>query len=320
MIGNLAFLCIILVCVVHVGWTASTELGQMLVYLSRSLLPELAVSFFYIVSGYFLARHFGEPGWWKTAVLKRLRTLMIPYFVWATVNVALVYANTGSLPGRGGGYALSPFSSPDLIPLWYLRCLMVLVALSPLVWLALKRFGKSFLAAAFAANLLLGVLLESGVITEHQPVGMLLCYTLSPLGLFYFSLGAYLSHNPVTLSRRAGTLCGAAALALLAVRLVLFHFKIVIPFNLCALIAPAALAFLWTRTPATPLPAFLTRAVFPIFLMHVLFFKQLRYLGLGAGTLGQWMILVLGIVLSIAVSEILHRFFPRVAYVVFGGR
>ena len=42
----------------------------------------IAVPFFFICSGYFLARHMEECGWWRRECIKRARTLLAPYVFW----------------------------------------------------------------------------------------------------------------------------------------------------------------------------------------------------------------------------------------------
>ena len=317
---NLSFLCMIFVCMVHVRWNVSTEVGRALVYLFKYVICAVCIPFFFVVSGFFLARHFGEPGWWKAAIRKRIGTLLVPYCAWQFINAFVWLAIDHRWTLRPGAFGLNPFIWPKLVPLWYLRALMIFVVASPLLLWALKRWGRGFLAVAFAANLVVGAFSAMGMIPERSPVGGLLYYTFSVLGVFYFSLGAWLAMHPMTLSRRTGNWCGAAALVLIAIQMTIYCLGIVIPFDFRDLLLPVLMAFLWTHTPTTRLPGVLAQAIFPIYLMHVIVYDIMENVVFKGQTFCNLPELFCGVVCSIAVSAILHRFLPRVACFLFGGR
>lgn len=320
-IVNLSFLCAALVCAGHCVWPTQTAFGRVVAYMFRGLLCEVTIPFFFLVSGYFLARHFDEPGWWGRAVRKRIWTIAIPYCVWQFVNAFVWLAISGRWPLRPGGFGLNPFIPPQLVPLWYLRALMIFVVLGPLFAWVLKRWGRGFLAAAFAANLVVGAFVAQGKIPELSRVGGIVFYTFPVRGIFYFSLGAWLAMHPTPLSRRAGNLCGALALGFTAIRLVILHFHWAVPFDFGVLVLPTLLAFLWMHAPAFRLPSVFAQSIFPVYLMHVIVYAVLRQLLVfPSGTLGAFSELALGFGISVAISALLHRFCPRVARLAFGGR
>ena len=112
---------------------------------------DLAVPIFFFLSGFFLAGHLGEPGWWRREVGKRVGTLLVPYVAWSLIGAALAWGLDPllwKLSGQGGtgwawpkGYEwLNLFGinvwaerTPLVGVLWYVRSLFVLVLLSP-VW------------------------------------------------------------------------------------------------------------------------------------------------------------------------------------------
>ncbi len=317
---NLSFLCMILVCIIHVHWRTTTETGQALAYLVKYVICGIGVPFFFVVSGFFLARHLDEPGWWKAAIQKRIGTLIVPYCIWQLVNALVWLAIKHHWTLRPGGFGLNPFIWPDLVPLWYLRTLMIFVVISPLLFWLLKRWGQGVLAAFFVANLVVGAFSAMGMIPERSRVGGLILYTFSILGLLYFSVGAYLAMHPITLSRRVGNGCGVVSLVLIAIQMTIHCLGIVIPFDFRVLLLPTLLAFFWAHTPTTRLPRVLAQAIFPLYLMHVIIYDILENLVFSPETFCNFWKLFSGVGLSIALSALLHRFLPRVSRIVFGGR
>ena len=321
-VANLSFLCAVFVCVIHVRWTAETTCGRLLVSVCRDSVARMAVPFFFAVSGFFLARHWEEPGWWRTAVVKRMRTLLVPYLAWLTVYAAAMLALTRRWVAGVGGYGLNPCRMPMLAPLWYVRCLMCFVLVSPWVVKAAARGrGRHVLAATFALDLAFSVLMGLGVVTDETAVGGFLCYGFSLDGFLYFTLGACLAVAPrPPPSRRTAWLCGIAAAALIAVRLVFLYAGWRLPIHLNVLIVPPLLAFAWWATPTRRLPSWLVRAAFPIFLMHGIVFSVIRTLGLFSGTGGNWCELACDVAVPVAVAWVLRAWRPGAAAFLFGGR
>lgn len=125
------------------------------------VLGDVAVPMFFLFSGYYM---FARPkAWWTGAVYreemtKRIRTLVLPYVIWCTLSLL---ADQGMLLLKGEP---SPWASwgeassrllyayvwgPENYPLWYLRDLIILSFLAPLIdwlcrrapWVALVLFG-----------------------------------------------------------------------------------------------------------------------------------------------------------------------------------
>ena len=157
----------------------------------------VAVPIFFIISGYlfFIKLEQWDKKIWLDKLKRRAKTLLLPYLLWnliaLLVSLGMLYLRArlrGGTPdiaawynGMGGikafwdtGTAGFPFN----YPLWFLRELIVLVVLSPLIYIYAKKAGIVGLVLLFAAYILLFPLGRRG---------------LFMIGLFYFTLGAYLS-------------------------------------------------------------------------------------------------------------------------------
>ena len=118
------------------------------------------VSNFFFLSGFFLAKRSGEAGWYKAALMKRVRTLAIPYLLWCALFAVIWFAldRAGVIPAPCNvfdprfvfGVGLPPPFPVDL-PLWYLRMLVVFVVVSPIFFHLMKK--SRFALPALVAGL-----------------------------------------------------------------------------------------------------------------------------------------------------------------------
>ena len=270
--------------------------------------------------------------------MKRLRTLLIPYISWCVlyflyaiplILVANILANTSLLrnvPNFLHIFGIDPLHYPYMVPLWFLRCLFLFVLISPLIaWIIKKgkRVSVIFLLMVFP----LGILRNFFSPVEGE---LLWCTvgTFSLLNLFYFALGFHLTLYP---PRQPKTklptyLAGCAWMMLLTLQVLAllhssnfsgyFHF----------LSIPIGLYFVWQITSTKPWSRTLTQASFPIFILHVFF---LSIIGL---VLKNFVPVVRGAFItcfissglaffcSILVSYFTHKYVPRMAHFLFGGR
>ncbi len=107
--ANMAFICSVLVIGQHV--MREHSIGSASWYIFQFFdcgLSRIAVPFFFLASGFFLSKHINEIGWYKNAVTKRIRTLILPFLVWNILwfffQLLWRYVAFGTLVG-GGGYA-----------------------------------------------------------------------------------------------------------------------------------------------------------------------------------------------------------------------
>ena len=127
------------------------------------VLAHITVPLFFFISGYLFFKGLREWNWIQYAgkLRRRIKTLLVPYLIWNTIAIVaclLIEVMTGSLTevwnflGQNGYWKLYWSSSvwngarlnwlgqsaymtgPFLVPLWFLRDLMVVMVLSPLLW------------------------------------------------------------------------------------------------------------------------------------------------------------------------------------------
>lgn len=151
--ANMSFVCACLVVCIHCGGF----LGPIV---------NVAVPFFFLVSGYMLARHAGEKGWYRSALHTRLRTVVVPYIFWCVLPAFLMMPLSilaDCQAHRVFGTSVPLISAPFRVlglgwewpvntPLWYLRSLMILVLLSPMVKLLTARIGWLWVTILFVVE------------------------------------------------------------------------------------------------------------------------------------------------------------------------
>lgn len=169
--------------------------GAMLQFFISNGLVRFAVPLFFIFSGYLFFVHF-EFTWkgYLQKVLKRVRTLVVPFLIWTALagtflymvyrfvgleRYSIVYEKVGTMLENGVWIWL--LNSPAF-QLWYLADLFKLVIVSPIIYWLVKK-------CKLIPVVLFGILwvLEWSFLINYE-------------GLFFFTLGAYLAVNKVQLS------------------------------------------------------------------------------------------------------------------------
>lgn len=181
--------------------------------LMGSVLGHLAVPTFFLISGYYFFYRFKkfEIDDYERKLNTRIHTLLIPFLIWNLMEILLMigiqiknvvltgspwqsifgifhnhglldvfwnYHNWGSRPDI---ISRTPSCStgPILLPTWYLRDLLVLMAFAPFVYFLIRKIKITFIV------ILLCSYITGQVIFQIPGVGSIL----------FFSLGAYLSIN-----------------------------------------------------------------------------------------------------------------------------
>ena len=137
------------------------------------------VPFFYLISGMFLSISLTNHSW-KDIIQTRLRTLVVPYFLWCLIPL-LLKGKSGVSCSVDEAFALTtsfPLGNPHL---WYLHCLIIFVILATLIWRVLAFLPE------FSRRILWGVSFASiALFAEYFGVRTLYGTPTSP---FYFLSG-----------------------------------------------------------------------------------------------------------------------------------
>lgn len=157
-----------------------------------------SVSLFFIFSGMLLVKNFtGSLAWWKMAMKKRIKTLLIPYLVWCVGYGLVVQVIDQRTDYITIGFwleclGISPTRVLPLYPhMWYVRNLLCLCAISPalivLVQLLIRqRLGILLFGCIFACASILDFPLKDQTV----------------MATLYFMIGIYLGFNSDLLVRR----------------------------------------------------------------------------------------------------------------------
>lgn len=289
-----------------------------------------AVPSFFLFSGYYL---FAKPRtWWsagvyQTEMRKRSRTLLYPYVVWCTIPLLLSLLL--GLVGVSGGdsvHALltDPLGSltsayltgPINFPLWYVRELILLSLLAPLIDLIIRRLPW-----------LLILLYLLYFVGWGLPL-------ISATSIFYFTLGGWLGSRHIDVAALGDRvrvwllpLVGLFTLAMPFAFGSVYHPRLV-----CLYVPLAVLGFFslggWLRDHAPRWHRLALRAeasVFFVYVVHeVLILSSVKGLLFRLGwleTIPGYLLggaLVYGI--SYLIYEVLRRWMPRLLHLLIGSR
>ncbi|HBG18662.1 MAG TPA: hypothetical protein DDY32_05145 [Desulfobulbaceae bacterium] len=164
-------------------------------------IARMSVPLFFLISGYlFISGTRWSMQVYGRKLAARVRTLLVPFLFWTVLGVAIRYLGQ-SIPaikdyfvGSGPLVAdYSPFtlvnavlgltSMPEAYHFWFIRDLMLLMILSPLLIFILERLALPFLAAVFLAWIMV-----------EWPLAV-----PDAVGVLFFSAGCYLAMKEISL-------------------------------------------------------------------------------------------------------------------------
>lgn len=330
----MGLVCAILVVMIHADVSASGWQGQ-IIQVIRGF-TRIAVPWFFLAAGFFLAGHVGEPGWWRAEVAKRVKSLLIPFFCWLWIyrlfDVVLnIITNLVGYKFGGGAYyglgdeiiyllGIHPFRLAGIV--WFLRALFLFVLVSPLVCLRSRRMTYLLLGMFFLAYA--G---HEGCRCGNQ--WLFFEYFFPLRGLFYFTLGLTVRRFGFRFKRSP-----LFVLSLSAFGAFLLYVKCFCPLVLGGawvadvLMIPFLMYGLFCLVSAVHMPMWLKEYSLPIYLIHMPLlitlagvFSICHLKGFYSTSLMAFAIkLMVVIPVTILIAKGLRRGCPRLHSVLLGGR
>ena len=295
-----------------------------------------AVPWFFFASGYFFAGHLDEKGWWLRALRQRAKTLLLPYLLWnaafAIFIVALgMFDNLGvGNPAFAGirfrgimwrSLGVDFATHPLLVPFWYIRCLLIIVALSPaLVW-ALRRW-RWYVPLA----ILPFYLYCCGIQDCHAMPWFFFYSPFSLAGWLYFSIGvlARIEYRRVWDCRIPTKWLLTVTLSVVALGRSAIYWRMPSTAGCMWLIGiPLLLLCVWRLVPAHPFPAWLLSLTFPVYALHFFFEHFLETLVFPVAHPSCWAYIfrcAASLLLAVSSGLLIRTYLPRESRILFGGR
>lgn len=316
-LANMSVICAVLVCCIHAQTGGLVEIKNAFV----SCLCRIAVPYFFVCSGFLLAGRMHELGWWQRALKKRAYSLLLPYLVWSllffvfSVSIKLVANISAGAPlsrNMVTGWhnlrwlGLDPFVYPEMGSLWYVRSLILLVLISPILKLVLlTKFRWVWIVGLFVVNLV------------FNP-DMWLNNLLPPTAISMFSLGIVLRFYPVITNRVVKIVVAFLAVALCVAVWLAEGFANDPSKALIARVAmPFVLFAVWSLIPSDTWPRWIVSCPFGIYLVHG--FLAIA-LGLSLPSIPYPVACVVIVLLSLVIVNLLKIYMPRTSALLFGGR
>ena len=250
---------------------------EFLKLLISQTLVKVAVPVFYIISGYLFFVNVKE--WsgqvYRQKIMRRLRTLLIPYLLWNLLmawklrvfswDVFWVFWKSAGVQIDWFGHE-QLMTAPANMPLWFLRDLMIVSLLTPIIYIGIKKLGGWLLAG-------LTVFYLSGVCAFVPG--------LSAYGVFFFTLGSFLGIRKMDLvktmlrfERPAYVLSFLLVFAMmLTYRSVAFS-SVMLCFRIVGAVAVFCLAYRIFASTNGRLPAVVCDSSYFIYLAHFVFFMS----------------------------------------------
>lgn len=314
--------------------TVATAVSQ---YVSGTIAPVALWAFFFISGMLFFHEGTFSADIYRRKLRSRCRTLLLPYVVWNALYIVLLLVAerlTGHTPGidkpvsdMGVADILycffdislidhsSALHAPIDLPLWFVRDLMVLALLSPIIYLAVKYYSK------------LHIYVQTCLLLP-------LFYCMDRCGWWpqdfatpavFFAIGAYFSINGIDICHVFRRMDAAFLMSVC----VAFYYQYILTGYLLIIF----LAFSWLGKYATsgrlPMNSLLERSTFFVFAYHTLLSGAYVYViksgripitndlaALGVYIWSPLSMAVTGVVLY----YILDRYLPRLAAILTGGR
>ena len=248
---------------------------EFLKLLVSQTLVKVAMPVFFIMSGYLFFANVDkwDVATYKKKILRRVKTLLIPYLIWnllmavklKTFSMSMLwsYWNPAGTQIDWFGHE-QLMTAPANMPLWFLRDLMVVSLLTPIIYILVRKFGYWLMAV-------LTVLYLSGVCAFIPG--------LSAYAVFFFTFGAFFSIRRTDLieifKRFEWPAYGLSVIFAISM-LLTYHTSVFSSLMLCfrisGSIAVFCLASRILSTTSRRLPSQVCDSTYFIYLAHYVFF------------------------------------------------
>lgn len=149
-------------------------------------IANLAVPSFFLMAGYLMAFNMTSFSFdvYSNKLKRRGLTLLVPYLIWNLLCLGYMYITRQITEFPGWS---TVFIEPLNFPLWFIRNLIILNLLYPIIWIVARYFKWSFFIVVVFTYVLIPV--AQNAVYVHP-------YTLT--SLVYFYLGVYAGINRLT--------------------------------------------------------------------------------------------------------------------------
>ena len=221
-------------------------------------LVKVAMPTFFVMSGYLFFANVEKfnQNVYRLKIWRRIKTLLIPYIIWNFLMAAKLKM-----------FSLSIFWTPANMPLWFLRDLMIVSLLTPIIYIGVKKLGYWLFV------LLLPIYLTG--IWAIQP-------GLNPYAICFFTLGAFLSIREMNLidtclklEKSTYTLTIVLALVMILSYPSIAYSLLLLCFRVVSVMAAFCLAYRILSRTDKRIPKTVCDASYFIFLAHYVFFFSL---------------------------------------------
>ena len=252
-------------------WNAYTFLRLLI----SQTLVKVAMPVFFIMSGYLF---FVNVDVWnfkvyKTKICRRIKTLLIPYMIWNLLMAIKLKTFSWSMfwvYWEPAGVQIDWFgqeqlmTAPANMPLWFLRDLMTVSLLTPIIYILIRKFGYWLMG-------LLTILYLSGVYAFIPG--------FSAYAIYFFTFGAFLSIRKMDLvaSLKRVEIPAYVLSVLFAISMLMTYntpvfSSLMLSFRLVGAIAVFCLASRILTSTNRRLPAIVCDSSYFIYLAHYVFF------------------------------------------------
>ena len=250
-------------------------------------LCRIAVPWFFVASGFFIAGRVEEDGWYSKAISKRVRTLLVPFVAWAIIGLAFNWCVWYGI--QKVGYACGVKNPLDdglflgvirvlgfdvdrmnIGPIWYLRALFLLAIVSPVICWGVRKFRLLLPSALFIMYGIYDTTIHFADFWE---------YVLSLRGLAYFTIGIAIRMGAFDKLERYLGRCAEGALLLMGLGALTINawarlngIVLLENFSDFAMVVPLMYG-IWCLTMYIQLPYYWVSSSFAVYILHGFFLK-----------------------------------------------